>query len=130
RCAAQDIMLVQVNPIRVAEVPTTAREIADRVNEISFNATMMREMRAIAFVTKLIQERRLKDGDHMREIRFHMVEAEGTMAPLGASRKLNGDWDFLCGLRDLGRERTGAWLDANFEAIGHKSTLNVDEVFV
>ena len=129
-CAAQDIVLVQVNPIRTAEVPTTAREIADRVNEISFNATMMREMRSIHFVTKLIQDRRLGDADDLREIRFHMIEAEQTMARLGASSKLNGEWDFLCELRDLGRERAARWLKANFEAVGRQSTLNVDEVFV
>ena len=129
-CAAQDIVLVQVNPIRAASVPTTAREISDRVNEISFNATMMREMRAIHFVTKLIQEQRLDDTDHLHEIRFHMIEAEQTMARLGASSKLNGDWGFLCELRDVGRERAGRWLEADFEAVGHRSTLNVDKVFV
>lgn len=129
-CAAQDIVLVQVNPIRAAAVPTTAREIADRVNEISFNATMMREMRSIHFVTKLIAEQRLNDPDHLREIRFHMIEAEATMARLGASSKLNGDWGFLCELRDLGRQRAEDWLKANFAAVGARSTLDVDEVFV
>ena len=129
-CAAQDIVLVQVNPINIAAVPTTAREIADRVNEISFNATMMREMRSVHFVTKLIEERRLKDRDHLRMIRFHMIEAEQTMARLGASSKLNGEWDFLCELRDLGRERSAAWLEANIDAVGRTSTLKVDEVFV
>jgi NTE family protein len=129
-CAAQDIVLVQVNPIRIATVPTTAREIADRVNEISFNATMMREMRSIHFVTELLKERRLDDPDHLRAIHFHMIEAEQTMARLGASSKLNGDWDFLRELRDLGRTRAEAWLGENFPAIGRRSTLEVDEVFV
>ena len=129
-CAAQDIVLVQVNPIRVATLPTTAREIADRVNEISFNATMMREMRSIHVVTKLIEQQRLNDPDHLRMIRFHMIEAERTMARLGASSKLNGDWDFLCELRDLGRQRADDWLTANFAAVGDHSTLQVDEVFL
>jgi NTE family protein len=129
-CSAQDIILVQVNPIHAAAVPTTAREIADRVNEISFNATMMREMRSIHFVTKMIQKRRLNDPEHLKEIRFHMIEAEQAMARLGASSKLNGDWDFLCGLRDLGRDRADRWLAANAAAIGDHSTLKVDEVFV
>jgi NTE family protein len=129
-CAAQDIILVQVNPIHAASVPTTAREIADRVNEISFNATMMREMRSIHFVTKLIEQQRLNDPDNLRMIRFHMIEAEQVMARLGASSKLNGDWDFLCELRDLGRQRADDWLTRNFTALGHQSTLKVDEVFV
>jgi NTE family protein len=129
-CGAQDIVLVQVNPIHTAAVPTTAREIADRVNEISFNSTMMREMRSIHFVTKLIEEQRLSDRDHLRTIHFHMVDAEQTMARLGASSKLNGDWDFLCELRDLGRERAAAWLEAHYAAIGVKSSLDVDALFV
>jgi NTE family protein len=129
-CGAPDIVLVQINPIRAAAVPTTAREIADRVNEISFNATMMREMRSIHFVNKLIEERRLNDPEHLRPIRFHMIEAEATMARLGASSKLNGDWAFLRELRDLGRERASAWLEDNFAAVGEYSTLKVDEVFV
>ena len=58
-CAAHDVVLVQVNPIRIAAVPMMAREIADRVNEISFNSTLMREMRAIHFVTKLIDSGKL-----------------------------------------------------------------------
>jgi NTE family protein len=128
--SARDVVLVQVNPIRATSVPTTAREIADRVNEISFNATLMREMRAIHFVTKLIEERRLSDPDHLRQIYFHIIEAEQVMARLGASSKLNGDWDFLCELRDLGRERTAAWLDANFAAIGTKSSLDIDGLFI
>jgi NTE family protein len=129
-CAAQDIVLVQVNPMRAATVPTTAREIADRVNEISFNSSMMREMRAIHFVTRLIEDRRLDEPDHLREIRFHMIEAEQTMERLGASSKLNGEWTFLCELRDLGRARADAWLAENFAAVGERTTLKVDEVFV
>jgi NTE family protein len=129
-CASQDIVLVQVNPIRAAAVPTTAREIADRVNEISFNATMMREMLSIHFVNKLLEGQRLNDPDRLRRIRFHMIEAEQTMARLGASSKLNGDWDFLCELRDLGRERAAAWLEANYGSIGVKDSLDIDGFFV
>jgi NTE family protein len=129
-CGAADIVLVQINPIHIAAVPTSARDIADRVNEISFNATMMREMRSIHFVNELIEERRLDDPEHLRMIRFHMIEAEATMARLGTSSKLNGDWDFLCELRDLGRARADTWLAKNYAAIGKDSTLKIDEIFV
>jgi NTE family protein len=128
-CSAQDVVLVQVNPVRIATVPTTAREIADRVNEISFNATLMREMRAIHFVTKLLEEQRLSEPS-LRPIHFHMIEAEQVMARLGASSKLNGEWDFLCELRDLGRERATAWIDANYAAIGAKSSLDINALFI
>jgi NTE family protein len=129
-CSAQDVILVQVNPIRIATVPTTAREIADRVNEISFNSTLMREMRAIHFVTKLIEQERLSDASQLRRIYFHIIEAEQVMARLGASSKLNGDWDFLCELRDLGRGQADAWLEANFAALGARSSLDIDGFFI
>jgi NTE family protein len=129
-CAAHDVVLVQVNPIRAVSVPTTAREIADRVNEISFNSTLMREMRAIHFITKLIEREHVSKASKLRPIYFHIIEAEAVMARLGASSKLNGDWDFLCELRDLGRSQTDAWLAANFAVLGTQSTLDIDGLFI
>ena len=129
-CGGHDVVLVQVNPIRIAAVPTTAREIADRVNEISFNSTLMREMRAIHFITKLIERAHVSEAAKLKPIYFHMIEAEQVMSRLGASSKLNGDWDFLCELRDLGRTRTEAWLDANFAVLGTRSSLDIDGLFI
>jgi NTE family protein len=59
-----------------------------------------------------------------------MIEAEAAMMQLGASSKFNGDWGFLTRLRDLGRERAGAWLAANFSAIGKQSTLDIGGLFL
>lgn len=129
-CGASDIVLVQVNPIRVRDVPTTGREITNRVNEISFNATLMREMRATHFITKLIDEDRLKDPNHLRKIYFHIVEAEDVMGKLGASSKFNGAWSFLTQLRALGRHQADQWLAENFSAIGSRSTLDVEGLFL
>jgi NTE family protein len=129
-CGAHDVVLVQVNPIRAAAVPTTAREIADRINEISFNATLMREMRAIHFVTKLIEEGRLAEPSNLRRIYFHIIEAEAVMARLGASSKLNGEWEFLVELRDLGRARARQWAEENFARIGAESSLDIAGLFI
>ena len=72
-CASPDVAIVQINPLERAEVPKTAVEILDRVNEISFNSTLMREMRAIAFVTKLIDQGGLKVKGYKR-INVHLIE--------------------------------------------------------
>lgn len=129
RCEANDVVLVQVNPIATDRVPRTANEIDDRVNEIGFNSTLMREMRAIAFVTQLIEEGRLRDPHHLHRIYFHMIEAEAEMARLGVSSKFNADWGFLTELRDLGRQRAEAWLATGFDALGARSTLDLGRFF-
>lgn len=128
-CRADDIVLVEVNPIRIAEVPTNARAIMDRMNTISFNATMMREMRAIAAVTKLIQQHRLNGKTRLRQIYFHMVEAEAVMARYGASSKVNCDWAFLTELFELGRETSAQWLAERFDALGADSTVDLQKLF-
>ena len=129
-CDSSDVILVQINPIATAEVPTTAREILDRVNEISFNSSLMREMRAIAFITRLIQEGSIDEKAGLKTFHVHMIEAEDIMSQLGFSSKLNIDWEFICSLRDLGRARADAWLTENYEALGVKSSLDIDEVFL
>jgi NTE family protein len=95
KCQASDIMLVEINPIRIDDVPTTARAIADRMNGISFNATMMREMRTIAFVTRMLDQQQLLGRTRYRRINFHMIQAEREMAAFGVSSKLNADWGVL-----------------------------------
>lgn len=129
RCQASDIMLVEINPIRIDEVPTTARAIADRMNCISFNATMMREMRTIAFVTRMLENQQLLGRTRYRRINFHMVQAEQEMAAFGVSSKLNADWDFLTTLFDLGRATADDWLDRHFNTIGAESSVDLQHLF-
>ncbi len=129
-CDSTDVILVQINPIATAEVPTNARDILDRVNEISFNSSLMREMRAIAIITRLIEDGSIDKKAGLKTFHVHMIEAEDVMSRLGFSSKLNVDWDFVCSLRDLGRERAGAWLTENYEDLGVKSSVDIDEVFL
>ncbi|MEM6676410.1 MAG: patatin-like phospholipase family protein [Pseudomonadota bacterium] len=122
-----DIVIVQINPVLREGVPKTAREILNRVNEITFNSSLLRELRAIDFV------RRLKETDHLpegyREMRVHIIEARKRMRPLGASSKLNSEWAFLRHLFEIGREAADRWLQKNFDEIGHRSTLDVRQMF-
>jgi NTE family protein len=119
-CQSRDILIVHVNPIERPDRPTSAHEIMNRVNEISFNSSLMREMRAVAFVTKLI----LSQGDAKRML-IHSVCADDVMRGLGAASKLNADSGFLRQLRALGRERAQAWMDRHFADLGSRSTVDI-----
>ena len=125
----EDVLIVQINPINIESVPRTASEIVDRVNELSFNSTLMREMRAIHFVSKLLDEHRVERGRYKR-LNIHTVEAEAELARLGSSSKVNADKDFLGWLFDLGRERCARFLDAHYEKIGVESSTDVGAKFL
>jgi NTE family protein len=124
-----DVLIVQVNPLGSDRVPTTAPEIMNRLNELSFNSSLMREMRAISFVTDLIDDGKL-DSNQYKRINVHWIEAEKQMRGLGASSKLNARMDFLLHLKSIGREVAERWIATHFDAIGHRSTIDVKEMFL
>jgi NTE family protein len=97
---SKDVILVHINPIERKKLPKTAAEIFNRMDEISFNSSLMREMRAVAFVTKLIDDNVLDRSKYSRML-IHSIRDDAAMAELGVATKLNPDWDFLCRLRDL-----------------------------
>lgn len=119
-----DILMIQLNPIRREGVPRTAREIADRLNEITFNTALVGELRAIDFVRRLIDEGRLENTSY-RRMRLHMIEAPEALLPLGAASKLNAEKRFLKHLFEIGRAAGKAWLEANAAAIGQRDSLNI-----
>ena len=121
---SRDILIVHVNPIERPDKPTSAGDIINRVNEISFNSSLMREMRAIAFVTKLIDDGKLSQGDAKR-VFIHSVCADDVMRGLGTASKLNADGGFLRQLRALGRERAQAWINHHFDDLGSRSTVDI-----
>lgn len=124
-----DILLVHINPIRRAEVPTTASQIVDRLNEITFNAGLMREMRAIDFVTRLLEDERVEQGRYKR-LFLHMVDGTDDLSFLGTSSKLNADWDFLSHLRELGRQNAERWLDQHLDSVGRQTSIDVKDIFL
>lgn len=128
-CETRDVVIVHINPIVRPGVPRTAADILNRINEVSFNSSLMREMRAIAFVTSLIQQGKV-DGAEMKEMLIHSIRSDETMAALGVSSKYNADWDFLCYLRDQGRDQAGAWLEQNYEHIGERSSVDIKAEFL
>jgi NTE family protein len=125
---SDDILIVKINPIERKGAPRTAREIADRLNEITFNASLLREFRAIDFVQRLKRAGRLKDMDY-RDPNIHIIGDDDLMRELGETTKYITEWTFLEMLRDKGRSAADAWLKVNYEAIGARSTVNLRAMF-
>lgn len=128
-CESRDVVVVHINPMKRPELPRTASEIMNRINEISFNSSLMREMRAIAFVTKLIDEGRLADAG-MKRMLIHAIAAEEVMQGLSVMSKLNADWEFLTHLFEDGRSHAGRWLEANLEHLGRESTVDLNATYL
>jgi NTE family protein len=123
--ASRDVIIVPINPVRREKVPQTAAEIRDRMNEISFNAPLMGEMRAIAFVTKLMEQERL-DASLYRRMLVHAIADDAEMISLGADSKFQTDWPFLIGLRDAGIKAASLWLEEQAKHVGHKTSINLE----
>ncbi|MEO1197640.1 MAG: patatin-like phospholipase family protein [Pseudomonadota bacterium] len=127
-CNSDDTLLVQINPVERRTVPRSAREILDRVNEITFNSSLLRELRTIEFVGRMIREERL-DPKKYRDVKLHRIDGGDDLIELSASSKLNAEWGFLRHLRDIGRMHASAWLDAHFDDIGKRGTLDLRTMF-
>ncbi len=123
-CKSCDVVMVHLTPMVRNDFPTDSRSILNRMQEISFNSSLMREMRAIAFVTQLIDEGKMSGGKRMF---MHLIEAEDVIRDLSGSSKMNADWKFLTHLFDIGRERADAWIAANFDRVGRESTVDIQE---
>jgi NTE family protein len=128
-CSSSDVLIVQLSPMRRNELPHSSMEILNRVNEISFNSSLLREMRAIRFVTRLIDDGTVVDGS-LRRMRIHSIAADDVIAKLSIASKLDADWEFLTSLRDTGRRRAEQWLDAHFDRLGVESTVDLQAVYM
>jgi NTE family protein len=125
-CSASDTILVQVNPVERTGTPRSAREIINRVNEVSFNATLMKELRMIA-VLRQVSNPGDSEGARWAKMRIHRI-ASDEMAKLGYSSKLNAEWEFLCMLRDEGRRSAQAFLSEHRTDLGVRSTFDLDDL--
>jgi NTE family protein len=120
-----DILLVQINPLERRQTPRTAREIHDRLNEITFNGNLLRELRAVAFVKRLIEEGKLPP-DEYKNVHLHRIDGTGVLDDHEASSKRKAEWDFFVQLRDAGRRTAQCWLAAHYGEIGVRGTLDLE----
>jgi NTE family protein len=128
-CSSSDVVIVQINPLHRPDVPVTMRDILNRINEMTFNASLVREMFGIATVSSLIESGAI-DDERYTTVRFHQISAEAELASYGALSKLNAERRFLQHLHDLGYETAERWIAANFDRLGWESSVDVLEKFV
>ena len=128
-CQARDLVIVQINPIHREKLPRRASDILNRINEITFNSSLIKEIRAIALLKKLIEVGNLKDQFY-KDALFHRINADVELEPLSVSSKVNTEWAFLTHLHDVGYRTTAAWLDENYKHIGKRSTLDIESVYL
>jgi NTE family protein len=126
-----DILIVSLNPFRRPQAPRTPAEIVDRLNEITFNASLVAELRAIGFVQKLLDEGMLTESakGRYRRMLVHAITADGRLNDLSMASKFNTDWGFLSDLRQRGRAAAEDWLKASLAQVGVNSTLDLKQPF-
>ena len=125
-CTSSDTIMVAINPIERPGTPRTARDILNRLNEVSFNAVTLKELRMIALLRRVADPGK-SEGARWAAMRVHLV-ASPLMTELGYSSKLNAEWDFLCMLRDEGRRVAAAFLGAHGDDLGRRSTVDLDRL--
>jgi NTE family protein len=123
-CSSADIVLVQLNPLETAEVPRSAAGIQDRVSELTFNASLLTQMRAIAFVNRLVEQGAVSDP-RCRSVRLHRVDGAEALAEFPASSRVSADPAMIQRLFEGGRQAGHSWLDRHYEAIGQRGTVDI-----
>jgi NTE family protein len=125
-CVSDDTILVAINPVERQGIPRSARDILNRLNEVSFNAVLLKELRMIALLRQ-VADAGNTEGARWARMRIHMIRSE-MMTDLGSSSKLNAEWAFLCMLRDEGRRAADVFLSVHGEDLGQRSTLDIDRL--
>lgn len=121
---AIDTILVQINPRERSEPPRTASDILNRLNEISFNSPLMKELRMIA-VLRQVADPGNGEGARWARMRTHRILTD-MLADLGASSKLNAEWAFVSMLKEQGRKSADEFLAEHGNDVGVRSTADLD----
>ncbi len=129
---SSDLILIHLNPLTRDELPTTAPAIMNRINEISFNSSLLQELRAVAFVKKLIEFDMIKDEyKHLyKNLLVHSIRADDVMKEFSITSKFDTDWDFLTSLHDLGYSGMQKWIKDNYKNLGHRSSVNLYDEYL
>jgi len=125
-CSSHDTIMVAINPIERPGTPRTARDILNRLNEVSFNAVTLKELRMIALLRR-VADPGDAEGALWAQMRVHLMTSP-LMTELGYSSKLNAEWDFLSMLREEGRRVADAFLRAHGDDLGQRSTVDLDRL--
>ena len=123
-CTSRDVLLVQINPIKRDKLPTTHAQIVDRINEVTFNAGLIAEMRAIDFVKRLLAEGKL-DPTQYKDVLMHRIDGGEVLEAFAGATKISTNLRLIHSLRDLGQAHARAWLEAHYSSVGVKCTVNI-----
>ncbi|MGE0626486.1 MAG: patatin-like phospholipase family protein [Hyphomicrobiaceae bacterium] len=123
-CSSSDTILVPINPIERPGTPSTARDILNRLNEVSFNAVLLKELRMIALLRQVADPGHT-EGARWAQMRIHLVR-NSIMSTLGYSSKLNAEWDFISMLHQEGRRAADEFLIEHADSLGKKSSIDLD----
>ena len=123
-----DIVVVNINPLERSETPRHARDILNRINEISFNSSLLRELRAIHFVQRLIAEGSVVSGA-MKDVRVHMIADDALMTELSVASKLVPTTATLTALFDAGQAAAERFLEAHRQDLGKRSSVDLPAMY-
>ncbi|WP_421785905.1 patatin-like phospholipase family protein [Hyphobacterium sp.] len=128
----RDILIVNLNPIERDDTPKSAADIMNRVNEVTFNASLLAELRALAFVKDLLANDQLKGEvrENFRDMLVHAIRGDDAVRNLRRDSKYDTRWSSLTALRDAGRDAASAWLDGCAADVGRKSTIQLHGDFL
>ena len=129
-CSSRDIIMVQINPLRRPEIPHTPHDIADRVNELTFNASLLSQMRTIDFINRLLADGRLQEGEKYKSLLLHRIDGGEALESLPSSSKMSADTAMIEKLFEMGQGAARRWLRRHFEALGQQSTVNIRRDYV
>ncbi|WP_299042095.1 patatin-like phospholipase family protein [uncultured Tateyamaria sp.] len=128
RSLPDDIIVININPLEREQLPRTPQQIQNRINEISFNSSLLREMRAISFVKRLIDEGTIQEGQ-MRRINMHMIADDALMNDLSIATKVVPNGYVIGTLRDAGARAAEQFLDSHFDQIGTGDSIDMRTMF-
>jgi NTE family protein len=126
--ATRDLIVVQINPLVRETLPRTGREIINRINEITFNSSLIKELRSIALLHQLIEAEGL-ESERYRDIYVHLIHAHEELKDLDASSKMNAEWAYLLHLKERGRSWADSFLQRHFNDLGVRSTFDLKSLF-
>jgi NTE family protein len=123
-----DILVININPLCRHELPKDSQSIANRINEISFNSSLLRELRAIDFVKRLLADHVVPPGS-MKDVLVHMIADDELMNDLNVATKTIPTPVILARLFDAGQAAARVFLENHKDDLNKRSTVDLEEMF-
>jgi len=123
-----DVVIININPLERDEIPRSPQQIQNRINEISFNSSLLRELRAIEFVQRLLDSGKVEEGQ-MARVRVHMIADDDLMSKLSTATKNFPNPAVIAALKQAGRAAAEKFLSKDIDHVGKRSSLDLKEMF-